>query len=342
MMIGNLEQSIEKKEFKHVYYFFGTERYLIEDYANRIIKALVEEENSFNVEKMSYRNNSIEEIISIANTSPFIGDKKVILVKDSELLKNEKKHSEKDLKTLGDYLENPNPTTCLIFIGELEVKYANRNKVYKSLNKQDSTGVVQFNNIKGAELRKWIQLYLKKKKLKANSEVMDILILIGEKGLFFVKNEIDKIELNIDKSEIELEDVEELLSSTPEAKIFDLIDGIIEKDTKKALDLLDDFLLLGEPVILLRAMLITSFRRLIIIRESLDRGLMKSVFAKNLDTNSNFLIDKSIKQVRGIELGALLDIYDKLYRLEFLTRNSKQDQKKLIKDFILEISIKKA
>ncbi len=338
-MIAQVAQDIKENKIRGLYYFYGDEKYLADYYLQKIEEQVIPEKiDGINYEHYSYRDMGLSALVAAANTMSFMGDKKLIVVRDAELLSKEKMISAQALATFENYLKEPNPSTVMVFLGETEAKALAKNKVANAIKKSSSARLIQAGKLKGAELKRWVREEVSHKGLSASPDVIERLVLIAEKGLYNLQNELEKIAVGNDTGVITKEDADSVISYTPEGKIFELVDAVITKNGKKALHLLDEYLGAGEPEYMLRAMLISSFRRLLIIKDALAAGYMKPVFRTYLDTSSDFLIDKSVRQVQKITASELEAVYRELYELEFLSRNSRQDSKKLLRDCIVRVS----
>ncbi len=337
----NFIKEIESKKPRRVYYLYGPERYLINYYLQEAEDNLLDEKiEAINFDKISFQNESISSIINNANTSPFFGQEKLLIVKDTDFLSKEKQLPAKERALLEEYINNPNPSSILIFVGEDELKNAARNKLAQVFKKSAQTRLVESKILEGKALRDWLEKELIRLDLKVSRDLFENLFMIGEQGLYPLKNELDKLSLTSFTGQISLDQVEDLIIRPVEGKIFDLLDAIIEGKGQRALDLLDDYLAAREHPALLRAMLVTSFRRMIMIKDALDQGLVKPVYRKYLDTSSDFLIDKTARQVKNVSQEEILDLYEDLYEMEFQTRNSKQTEENLMKDFIIRRAFK--
>lgn len=333
----NFAKDIKENKIRNIYYFYGDERYLIDRYIKKAEKAILPDKlEGVNFDVLNYQETGISRIINDANTIPFLGEFKLLVIKNSELLSKEKQLSPYEIKNIEKYFSNPNPSCVLIFLGEEDLKNIGRNKVALLIKNSPQGRLIESRKLKGMELRRWIQTFLDNNKVDISPEVMEMLMMIGEKGLYNLHGELEKLILSGDGSIISKDQAQDLLTLTPEGKIFELTDAVINKQGNKALKLLDEYFAAREQPIILRAMLISSFRRMILVKNALEEGYVKPVFREYLDTKSDFLIDKTIRQVKNISSQELTGIYDDLYNLEFDSRNSKQEQGALLKDFVIK------
>ena len=82
-----LAQDIKTGEFKPVYLICGEEAFLKKSYKNRMKDALVGDD-TMNFHYFEGKGLDLKEIISLADTMPFFGDRRLILIEDSGLFKS--------------------------------------------------------------------------------------------------------------------------------------------------------------------------------------------------------------------------------------------------------------
>src|SRR3989304_8019911 len=137
MNYSELIKNIEKGKIEPLYLFYGEEGFLIDEAVKKIVSVIVEPSNrDFNLEFLRGGETSCEEIISKAQTLPFMGEKRVVIVKDIDEIKAS------GAERLMEYCSNPSPSTCLIFTAN---KIDGRNKLHTTLSKNGIT--VQFNRL---------------------------------------------------------------------------------------------------------------------------------------------------------------------------------------------------
>lgn len=119
-----------------VYLFYGEEIYLKKQAIFQIKKLLFGKNNiDFNIMMFDGERAEIKDIIDTANSVPFMVDKKLIIVKNAYWFSNVKnaKVQADEVSMLINYIDNPNPTTCLIFDAGEEVD--KRKKIFKAVTK---------------------------------------------------------------------------------------------------------------------------------------------------------------------------------------------------------------
>jgi len=101
-------KQIKEQNFSQAYLLFGEERYLKNQYTQKLREALAGDDE-MNTHFYEGKDISVGEIIDLAETMPFLAPRRVIFLKNSGLLKS---GGEK----LAEYLnDSPNETTFFVF-----------------------------------------------------------------------------------------------------------------------------------------------------------------------------------------------------------------------------------
>ena len=101
-----INEDIKTGNFKQIYLLYGEERYLKNQYTTRLRKALCQEGDEMNTHFYQGKDFSLGQVIDLAETLPFLAERRVMFFKDTGLFKS---GGEK----LAEYLANPNDTTFL-------------------------------------------------------------------------------------------------------------------------------------------------------------------------------------------------------------------------------------
>ena len=95
-----------------VFFFKGDEKYLTNAKIDRLIKESKADE--LNITSYDCSEVNVEKAVFDALTPPFLGDKKVVIIRNPLFLETEKAGSGHNLKILKQYLSNPSEETILI------------------------------------------------------------------------------------------------------------------------------------------------------------------------------------------------------------------------------------
>ena len=79
----SIQEDIKNQQFKPVYLLFGEEAYLRQQYKQKLLDALMPEEDTMNYSRYEGKGIEPREIIDLAETMPFFADRRVILLEDT-------------------------------------------------------------------------------------------------------------------------------------------------------------------------------------------------------------------------------------------------------------------
>jgi len=206
-------------ELKNIYVFIGSETFLIEEEISAIRTRLGE---NMSMNSASYGGediSSLDEIISLCNTWPFLSDKRLILIR------NLHKISQKNMQPLYDYIDNPCESTILILTVE-----GQKPPAYIAKKVLPKTEVVHFEPLKGRVLTDWIQGRAKRYGKTIDKDAAFVLSDITGANTWFIASEIEKLSLYASsRPNITLGDVEALVMKTNESSIFTFMDALYDR-----------------------------------------------------------------------------------------------------------------
>ena len=219
---------MKMNDLKPIYFFYGNDAYLIDE-ATREIKAAAFEGSSMeSLNSHIFYASAMEtdELINEPMTLPAMSPMRVIVVKGAESLKADQQ------KSLMDYINDPSPSTCLIFISN--AAKAGTSAFFKLLDKKGF--LVRKSQKRDGDISRWIAGEVRKVGKEITPEATSHLMQIAGKGLGDVKGELEKIILFVGEAKvIEKADVESAGIDVKEERVFDLTDAIGAKDTARAL-----------------------------------------------------------------------------------------------------------
>lgn len=320
MSIDVLKEDLKNKKFKNIYLFYGQEEFLKKYYLDSIEKAILENDlTAMNkiVLEGKFEMGKIEEA---CETMPVFSEKKLVLVKNSGLFKSGKDGAKQNNRDqLVEYLENVPDYTVLVFYEE-EI-----DKKLKTVNMIKKNGlIVEFSFQKPAELVKWVTKVLKSHDKEISAKDASYLVEICEQGMTEMLNEVNKLIMFLgDRSKVTEQDIDTVCTKSIKSRIFNLTDAIAEKNLDKALKLLNDMLILKEPIPKILFMIARQLRNILEMKmlsmEGLNvndacakMGITPYVGSKVLSQTKRFSVDK-LKE--GIREASELDLAIKTGRI---------------------------
>ncbi len=223
-----------KRELNHglsrqVYLLYGNEPYLIQQYCKQFIKQIVPDESfrDFNL----YRSDKIDSdrLEQFLQTPPVFSDKKLVLLKDTDVFKKPKA-ADKDflLKILSDV-----PEYVYIVFAEQAV-----DKKQKKL--LELTEEVECNQMTEEQLKAWINILVQQQKKKITVKTMEYLMSRCGTGMFHLEQEINKLCSCAKEDVITPETIDQLTNRSAENRIYSLANAILEHQNKEAFSILAD------------------------------------------------------------------------------------------------------
>jgi len=217
---------LKNRIFKPVYFLAGEEPYYIDLITNFIEdKVLPESEKAFNQIILYGEDTNIAAIIDTARRFPMMSSHQVVIIKEAQSLKK--------LDDLVIYLENPLPSTILVF----SYKYKTidkRTKLFKELGKNS----VYFESprIRDYLIPGWIERYLMTKGIKTDPNASAMLTEYLGTDLHKIVNELDKLTITLPAGEpiITTALIEKNIGISKDYNNFELQKAIGEKNILKA------------------------------------------------------------------------------------------------------------
>tara|TARA_B100001250_G_scaffold25098_1_gene20828 strand:- start:4332 stop:5333 length:1002 start_codon:yes stop_codon:yes gene_type:complete len=224
--------SISNKNLDPVYFLMGNEPYYIDKIANAFShNILTAEEKAFNQVILYAKDTTTAEIIAEAKQFPVGSQKRVVIVKEAQQLKN--------IELLETYLENPQKSTILI-ISYKGKSIDKRKKFGKNLAKK--CVVLESNKLYENKIPSWISSYVNENGFTIDNKAIVILAEYLGTDLSNISNELDKIMLVVRKEEqINTQTIEKHIGISKNYNVFELQNALGNKDIAKANQIINYF-----------------------------------------------------------------------------------------------------
>ena len=219
--------------YQPIYYLMGEEGYYTDKITDYIIEnSLTEVERDFNLTVFYGLETDIDTVVTAAKRFPMMAERQVIVVREAQMLKN--------IDNLLFYLQNPQPTTVLVFAH----KNGSIDKRKKVATELERKGVVlDSKKMRDDQLPSFISSCLREKGLTAdNKSVLMIRESIGA-DLSRIAGEIDKLAIALPQgtTAITPELIEEHIGISKEYNNFELQNALVNKDIYKANKIINYF-----------------------------------------------------------------------------------------------------
>ncbi len=181
--ISEAVKNLKKNDFLPIYYFFGEDSYSIDNtvkYIQEAMEPLIT--SDFDKETFYGENKSLNEVLSFASTFPFGSEKKLIIFKEFEKVR--------DKKNLVSYVKSPVDFTTIIITHEGKISSLD-SEPYKSLLQNNF--IFEAKELKGNSLINWLVEYSSKNKRTLTSENAQILVDIVGENRSLLEAQLEKI-----------------------------------------------------------------------------------------------------------------------------------------------------
>lgn len=256
-----INDDIKQQNFKQIYLLYGEERYLRRQYTNRLKAAMCNADDSMNNHFFEGKDFSVGEVIDLAETLPFLAERRVIFISNSGLFKS-------GGEQMAEYLNAPNETTYFVFT---ESEVDKRSKLFKTV--QSKGCVVEFEAQNEQTLMRWVAGVLKNEGKRITESTVQLLLSKTGTDMENIQMELEKlISYCLDKDVVTERDVEAVCTNRISNHIFDMINAIADKQTKTALQLYYDLLALKEPPMRILFLIARQCNILLQVKEMKNKG----------------------------------------------------------------------
>ena len=292
-----INNHIESHSFSRIYLFFGEEQYLVKQYVNNLVDAVMPDRNSMSFSHYVSDKCDVNSICSDAVTMPFFDEFKVALIEDSGYFNSSNEKIKDMIPEIGEQ-------NILIFC---EMNVDKRTSTYKTAAKYGT--VLEFNTPKEDDLIKWVIGRFTKENIRIQNGVPEVLVSLAGDNMLNLSNEVEKLCCYVmDKGTVTHDDLSVMCSSRIEDKIFEMCDAIGQHDSKTAISRYNDLVALKTQPMAIISMISRHFRilaQLSFIQSGKDSKLSAKEKAELVGIKS-FAVKKYLPQLKNQTTAELL------------------------------------
>ena len=265
-----INEDIKSGQYKKVYLLYGEESFLKQSYKKKL-KEAVAGDDTMNYNYFEGKGLDVNELISLSDTMPFFSDKRLIIIEDSGFFKTSS-------EALADYLPMIPDTTCILFVEDAVDK---RNRLFKKVKELGHAAEMKRQD--SAQLARWAGTILAQNGRKITGSTMNLFLeRIGD-DMENIRMELEKlISYTMGSDVVTTEDVEAVTTVQVTNKIFDMVNAIVTRKTRLAMDLYEDLLTLKEPPMRILFLIARQFNQLLLVKEMTAKGTDRGTIASKL------------------------------------------------------------
>ncbi|MBU9722524.1 MULTISPECIES: DNA polymerase III subunit delta [Bacillaceae] len=322
----DIVKQLKKGSVSPLYLLYGSEGYLIEDTLQRIIDTGLEEgEREFNLSKYDMKEYPIEVAIEEAYTFPFMGGRRIVILKDAFFFTaaKEKTSVEHDLNKLEGYLENPAPETIFIMVAPYE-KLDERKKIVKLAKKNGA--FMDGSPLEEKELHIWVHERAKEQGVEINVGAIDQLITLCGAQLMLMASELVKLAIHVGEgATIYRDHVDSLVARSLEQNIFALVDGVVKQNIDQSWSIYQDLLKQKEEPLKIISLMVRQFRILYQVKQLMQQGYSQKQIAGQLKLHP-YVVKLAGGQARQFKDEELLNLLDQLADMDYKIKTGQLDK----------------
>lgn len=233
-----------------IYLFYGEEKYDLEQRVEKIKKEFNNLEIGINLFYIT--DDNLQELDKVSQGVSFFGDEKLIIIKNTKL--------KFDVDNISNYSLNGN--TYIIIEDTIDKRLSS----YKTLLKKAE--VVEFKNMDQPQMTSYIIQILKKYNIKISQDTASYMTEVCLLDKTNIINELKKIVSYLDGTSdvVTQEIVDKVCAKTLNAKIFDMLDKVMQKKKVEGIELLDELLLQKEAIVKIYIMVYKQIKQIYMIK----------------------------------------------------------------------------
>jgi DNA polymerase-3 subunit delta len=326
----DLTGAIASGQIDPIYCLHGAERYLVDRCLAAIRQAVLGSAGggaSFNHDVFDLKETPMGRVVSTARTMPMMARRRLVIGKGVDDVKAP------DLEPLLPYVEDPNPTTCLVLIGE---KVDTRFKVFATLRKAGF--LHEFPPLRDRELSGWLTREARQRQIGLDNDAATALAEMAGPDLGRLSQALEQLTLYVgDAKRIRLADVEELVAETRQRGVFELTKAIGEGNVERALRLLANMQRNREPALRIQFMLVRQLRQIWRAKELAAAGVPRPEIASRVGI-APFFLDDVLVPARRMSHATLERSFGRLYRADRVLKSSRIDPDLILSKLVQQLA----
>jgi DNA polymerase-3 subunit delta len=306
--------AVQRGDIAPIYCFSG-ERYLVDTAVGAVRAAVLAEAGAaaaFNHDTFDLKESGIGAALGTARTLPMMAKRRLVVGKGIDEVKAA------ELEPLVAYLDDPNPSTCLLLIAD---KVDVRLRAFAGMRKRGFLHV--FVPLRDNALAGWLRTEAKNRGIDIKPDAAAALATLAGPDLGRLAQALEQLAIYVaGERAIGVDDVEDLVAETREHAIFELTKAIGMGDVPRALALTTNMLRNREPPLKIQFMLVRQVRQIWRAKELAAAGASRGDIAAGVGINPYFL-DDVLAPAKRMSRAALERALERLYQADLLVKTSK-------------------
>ncbi len=300
-----------KSKVENAYLIFGDDRYLCYDALKKIEDSLSITIKDMNSVVISGDKVTAKDIVDSANIYPFGDEYRLLIVKDFAPIKNKEEY-----KILETYLKTPLASTIIVFFNP------DTHEFYKGMSNLTQ---IDCSKIEPKVISAFVKNSLAKNEIQASEEAIENLILFCDSDMTRITNELEKLIAYVaDTKTLTADIVKEFVVQDKEYQIFELAEFIAKGESKKAIDLVDSFMVKPGSAFVILSPLFNNYRRALFVSINKDKTPAELASMLGVKEFAIKMLKNQVAKFSPKELKRIVDMiaeYDKKIKIGEIKEN---------------------
>ncbi len=284
-----------------------------------------------NFVQIDAKSSSLDEIINVCSTIPFMTNYRVVLVNFlSDLIKSDKSY---DWENLSVQIDNFPESTFVIF-RENELKKTD--SIFKFLS--DSVIKTNFENFKYRELLEWAKSRFDDLGVFIDSKALSLLVESVGTDLRLLDSEIQKLSMYKPSEMITDKDVGDLVAYVKEQSIFKLVDFVIDGNVNHSLKLIRSLIDSGQSFTFIKRMIERQIRLVFMVKSLKSQGFNSAQIGPKVSL-FGYPLQKTLELEARLTEFRLIDMYQMILDSEIRERKGEMSEELSFEMLIYELAV---
>lgn len=325
--LKKLNQLIQDGDFRPVHLLCGEEDYLRLQFRDKLCSAMGGVQGSLAFDRFIGSSTQPERIIDLAETLPFMAERRVILIEDTDWFKS-------GCPVMEEYIAQGVCESTTIVFCEKDVD--KRTRLYKAVAEH---GLISEFPVQDADtLASWISGRLREAGTPISGADAAYMVNVVGTDMLTLAAETDKLSSYcLDRQRASREDIDTICTRRLEDKVFDMCEAVAMNDKKRALTLYYDLIALRESPIKILVLVTRQFDTLIRIKDLEFRKYGDDVIAKKIGRPS-WTISKYRKQTGRYSMSALRSIVNECADTDMAIKTGMMEDKIALETLMVKLT----
>lgn len=316
-----------------ILFLYGADTFRSRQYLHQSVEQFrkTRDPHGYNVVFLDGKKETAGKILTEMVSMPFLAERRMIVV--DNVLSN----SDKELLSVltARITENkiPQSNVVIFWQGETISKVKEAKGLFELLKKEKYAQ--EFTALTGAQLSGWVEKELQSRGGTIDRPALEFLCLNAGQDMWRLSSLLDQLVAYTNKRQIILADCQKFLEEKIDDNVFNLVDAIVQKNSKVAFNLLSEQRRQGEDDGKILGLLAWQFRILVEMADLLEHtgNATSDILAKELGIHP-FVAKKNMSVVRAHSLSEFQKIYQSLLAIDHKTKTGEAPQSLLLDLFV--------